>query len=40
MIRQFAYPAEAEIVGQVTGVAMRLVPSSDEHSGASTRLPN
>ncbi len=25
-IRQFAYPAEAEIVGQVTGVAMRLVP--------------
>jgi hypothetical protein len=25
-IRQFAYPSEAEIVGQVTGVAMRLVP--------------
>lgn len=30
-IRQFAYPAEAEIVGQVTGVAMRLVPA--EQSG-------
>lgn len=26
-IRQFAYPSEAEIVGQVTGVAMRLVPA-------------
>lgn len=26
-IRQFAYPADAEIVGQVTGVAMRLVPA-------------
>lgn len=25
-IRQLAYPAEAEMVGQVTGVAMRLVP--------------
>jgi transcriptional regulator with XRE-family HTH domain len=39
MIRQFAYPAEAEIIGQVTGVAMRLVPSSDEHSDAPPRLP-
>jgi hypothetical protein len=29
MVRQFAYPTEAEIVGQVTGVAMRLVPSSN-----------
>ena len=29
-IRQFAYPSEAEIIGQVTGVAMRLVsPESD-----------
>jgi len=27
-IRQFAYPSEAEIVGQVTGVAMRLVPQT------------
>src|ERR1700722_14705109 len=25
-IRQFAYPSEAEIIGQVTGVAMRLAP--------------
>jgi hypothetical protein len=40
MIRQFAYPAEAEIIGQVTGVAMRLVPSSDEYSDESPRLPN
>ena len=29
-IRQFAYPSEAEIIGQVTGVAMRLVPLDDE----------
>lgn len=29
-IRQFAYPSEAEIIGQVTGMAMRLVaPESD-----------
>ncbi|MGH9715902.1 MAG: hypothetical protein ACRD4R_04120 [Candidatus Acidiferrales bacterium] len=29
-IRQFAYPSEAEIIGQVTGVAMKLVqPESD-----------
>jgi hypothetical protein len=39
-IRQFAYPSEAEIIGQVTGVAMRLVPSSDQYSDASLRLPN
>jgi transcriptional regulator with XRE-family HTH domain len=26
-IRQFAYPSEAEVIGQVTGVAMRLVPA-------------
>ena len=26
-IRQFPYPHEAEIIGQVTGVAMRLVPA-------------
>jgi transcriptional regulator with XRE-family HTH domain len=29
-IRQFVYPSEAEIVGQVTGVAMRLIPSDEE----------
>jgi transcriptional regulator with XRE-family HTH domain len=38
-IRQFAYPAEAEIIGQVTGVAMRLVPPADEYSDAPPRLP-
>jgi len=37
-IRQFAYPSEAEIVGQVTGVAMRLVPVPAE-SGEPPRLP-
>ena len=26
-IRQFPHPQEAEIIGQVTGVAMRLVPA-------------
>ncbi|MGH9560242.1 MAG: hypothetical protein ACRD3S_02210, partial [Terracidiphilus sp.] len=26
-IRQFVYPSDAEIIGQVTGVAMRLVPA-------------
>jgi transcriptional regulator with XRE-family HTH domain len=38
-IRQFAYPAEAEIIGRVTGVAMRLVPPSDESSDALPKLP-
>jgi transcriptional regulator with XRE-family HTH domain len=38
-IRQFAYPDEAEIVGQVTGVAMRLVPPSDCGSDALPKLP-
>lgn len=37
-IRQFAYPAEAEIVGQVTGVAMRLVPA-EQDSDEIPRLP-
>jgi transcriptional regulator with XRE-family HTH domain len=39
MIRQFAYPDEAEIVGQVTGLAMKLVPTVDEQSDAFPRLP-
>ena len=38
-IRQFAYPSEAEIIGQVTGVAMRLVPPVEEYSDAPARLP-
>ena len=38
-IRQFAYPDEAEIVGQVTAVAMRLVPNGEPLPGAAPRLP-
>ncbi len=38
-IRQFAYPDEAEIVGQVTGVAMRLVPQAEAGSNAAPKLP-
>lgn len=34
-IRQFVYPSEAEIIGQVTGVAMRLIPAD----GESDELP-
>jgi transcriptional regulator with XRE-family HTH domain len=37
-IRQFAYPNEAEIVGQVTAVAMRLV-ANGEAPVAAPRLP-
>lgn len=37
-IRQFAYPSEAEIVGQVTGVAMRLVPT-EPNGDEPPRLP-
>jgi transcriptional regulator with XRE-family HTH domain len=38
-IRQFSYPSEAEIIGQVTGVAMRLVPPSDDYPDALPKLP-
>ena len=38
-IRQFAYPDDAEIIGQVTGVAMRLIPERDEPTDAFPRLP-
>jgi transcriptional regulator with XRE-family HTH domain len=38
-IRQFAYPDDAEIIGQVTGVAMRLVAGQDEPSDGLPRLP-
>ena len=38
-IRQFAYPDEAEIIGQVTGVAMRLTPPPDGASSAPPKLP-
>lgn len=37
-IRQVVYPSDAEIIGQVTGVAMRLVPPEDEFNGLP-RLP-
>lgn len=37
-IRQFVYPSDAEIVGQVTGVAMRLVPPEIE-SDELPKLP-
>jgi transcriptional regulator with XRE-family HTH domain len=40
MIRQFAYPDDAEIIGQVTGLAMRLVPMAAEQSSDEfPRLP-
>lgn len=38
-IRQFTYPDEAEIVGQVTAVAMRLVTTAEEPPDAPPRLP-
>jgi len=38
-IRQFAYPDEAEIVGQVTAVAMRLVTANGPASDGLPRLP-
>jgi transcriptional regulator with XRE-family HTH domain len=37
-IRQYAYPTEAEIVGRITAVAMRLVDPQD-HSDDLPRLP-
>lgn len=39
MIRQYAYPDDAEIIGQVTGLAMRLVPIADDLPDAFPRLP-
>jgi len=39
MIRQFAYPDDAEIIGQVTGIAMRLVPTPDAQPDGFPRLP-
>lgn len=36
--RQFAYPSEAEIVGQVTAVAMRIVDSIDRSSDGIAKL--
>ncbi len=38
-VRQFAYPAEAEIVGRVTAVAMRIVNYAEPSPGESAKLP-
>lgn len=38
-IRQFTYSTEAEVVGRVTGVAMRIVDSGDHLQGETARLP-
>jgi transcriptional regulator with XRE-family HTH domain len=38
-IRQFIYSTEAEIVGRVTGVAMRIIDSGDHVQGETARLP-
>ena len=38
-IRQYAYPDDAEIIGQVTGLAMRLVPMREDEPDAFPRLP-
>jgi transcriptional regulator with XRE-family HTH domain len=38
-LKQFAYPDEAEIVGQVTAVAMRLVAASNGHLDGALKLP-
>lgn len=37
--RQFAYPDEAEMVGQVTAVAMRLVANEEPKPDGALRLP-
>lgn len=38
-IRQFKYEAEAEIVGRVTGLAMRIVAAEESATGETPRLP-
>ncbi len=38
-IRQFVYSAEAEIVGRVTAVAMRIVDPTEQGSDATPKLP-
>ncbi len=37
--RQFAHPGEAEIIGQVTAVAMRLVSAGNGHPDGPPKLP-
>jgi transcriptional regulator with XRE-family HTH domain len=38
-IRQYDFPSDAEIVGQVTGVAMRIVDPGERGSDGTARLP-
>ncbi len=38
-IRSFQQGGDAEIVGQVTGVAMRIVDAEERRSGGSAKLP-
>lgn len=38
-VKHYEYPREAEVVGQVTGVAMRIVDQGAETDGATARLP-
>src|SRR5438132_9234300 len=38
-IRQFKYESEAEIVGRVTGLAMRIVPPDEPATAETARLP-
>ena len=38
-IRQFKYETEAEIVGRITGVAMRIVAPDEPATGETPRLP-
>ncbi len=37
--RLYAYPTEADIVGRVTGVAMRIVNPADSHPGEHAKFP-
>jgi hypothetical protein len=38
-VRQFAHPAEAEIIGRVTALAMRIVNYAESSPGESVKLP-
>jgi hypothetical protein len=38
-VRKFKYGTDAEIVGQVTAVAMRLTDANDSAPGGNARLP-
>jgi transcriptional regulator with XRE-family HTH domain len=38
-LRQFLYPTESEVVGRVTGVAMRIVDPGDHGQSETARLP-